>query len=378
VVSPEGIVVDPSKVKEVLDLKSPTSVSEVWSFLRLVRYYRRFIPNFSKFAKSITELLKKRNKYIWNDACDEAFNILKKLLTTSPVLTHLDITKPFDVYCDASSTGLGGVLMQEGWVISNSSRQLRRHEEHYATHDHELAAVVMAPRTWSRYLLQNVVHIYTDRKSLKYIFTQLDLNMRQQRWLELMNTTGNRQFSVAHIIFGGLFWAAKYLWTTKNNFIFGGLASLVAETSWATEHNLIFGGFPHWATRNRKFFLLPHLASPLTSMPHSVTFAATAFHPPKPPPLVACHRRLCLVGAATSAYHCYRLPPARAAAFGHPPPPSPPAAPTTAAHARRALCSAGPDATGHRQMRLRWPQPPLIPDAASLLQALYLDTATRT
>jgi hypothetical protein len=79
-----------------------------------VRYYRRFIPNFSKFAKSITELLKKRNKYFWNDACDEAFNILKKLLTTSPVLTHLDITKPFHVYCDASGTGLGGVLMQEG------------------------------------------------------------------------------------------------------------------------------------------------------------------------------------------------------------------------------------------------------------------------
>jgi hypothetical protein len=71
-------------------------------------------------------------------------------------------------------------------VVSYSSRQLRRHEEHYPTHDLELAAVVMALRTWHHYLLGNVVHIYTDHKRLKYIFTQPDLNMRQRRWLELI------------------------------------------------------------------------------------------------------------------------------------------------------------------------------------------------
>jgi hypothetical protein len=76
--------------------------------------------------------------------------------------------------------------MLEGRVISYSSRQLRHHEEHYLTHDLVLATVVMALRTWHHYLLGNVVHIYTDHKSLKYIFTQLDLNMRQQRWLELI------------------------------------------------------------------------------------------------------------------------------------------------------------------------------------------------
>jgi hypothetical protein len=102
------------------------------------------------------------------------------------VLAQPDTTKPFDVYCDASGTGLGGVLMQEGRVISYSLRQLRRHEEHYPTHDLELAAVVMALQMWQHYLLGNVVHIYTDHKSLKYIFTQLDLNMRQRRWLELI------------------------------------------------------------------------------------------------------------------------------------------------------------------------------------------------
>jgi hypothetical protein len=119
VVSPEGIAVDPSKVKEVLDWKPPMTVSKVRSFLGLVGYYQRFISNFSKIAQPVTELLKKENMYVWTDACDEAFKHLKKLLTTSPVLAQLDTTKPFDVYCDASGTGLGDV-----------SRQLRHHEEH--------------------------------------------------------------------------------------------------------------------------------------------------------------------------------------------------------------------------------------------------------
>jgi hypothetical protein len=179
VVSPEGFTVDPGKVKEVLEWNMPTTVSEVRCLLGLVGYYRRFIPNFSKIVKPITELLKNGNKYVWSDACDEAFKHLKKLLTTSPVLAQPDTTKPFDVYCDASGTGLGRVLMQEGRVISYSSRQLRCHEEQYPTHDLELGAVVMVLQTWHHNLLGNAVHIYTDHKSLKYIFTQPDMNMRQ-------------------------------------------------------------------------------------------------------------------------------------------------------------------------------------------------------
>jgi hypothetical protein len=111
---------------------------------------------------------------------------LKVLLTTAPVLAQPDIEKPFDVYCDASGSGLGCVLMQEGRVIAYASRQLRRHEEHSPTHDLELAAVVHALKIWRHYLLGNICHIYTYHKSLKYIFTQSELNMRQRRWLELI------------------------------------------------------------------------------------------------------------------------------------------------------------------------------------------------
>jgi hypothetical protein len=147
VISSEGISVDPSKVREVLDWKPLRTVHQVRSFLGLAGYYHRFILNFSKIVKPITDLLKKDEKFVWNAKHDEAFQTLKKLLTTSPVLAQPDITKSFDVYCDASGTGLGGVLMQDSRIIAYSSRQLCPHEEHYPTHDLELAAVVHAMRT---------------------------------------------------------------------------------------------------------------------------------------------------------------------------------------------------------------------------------------
>jgi hypothetical protein len=137
-------------------------------------------------VKPITSLLKNDIKFNWSSRCNEAFEQLKVLLTTAPVLAQPDIEKPFDVYCDASGSGLGCVLMQVGRVIAYASRQLRRHEEHYPTHDLELAAVVHALKIWRHYLLGNICHIYTYHKSLKYIFTQSELNMRQRRWLELI------------------------------------------------------------------------------------------------------------------------------------------------------------------------------------------------
>jgi hypothetical protein len=96
-ISPEGITVDPGKVRDVLDWELPTSVTQVCNFLGLAGYYRRFITNFSKISMPIAENLKKGNKYGWNKDCDEAFNTLKKLLTTSPVLAQPDIAKPFDI-----------------------------------------------------------------------------------------------------------------------------------------------------------------------------------------------------------------------------------------------------------------------------------------
>jgi hypothetical protein len=111
---------------------------------------------------------------------------LRELLTTAPVLAQPDIEKLFDVFCGASKNGLGCVLMQNGRVIAYALRQLRKHEVNYPTHDLELAAVVHALKIWRHYLLGNMYNIFTDYKSLKYIFTQSELTLRQRRWLELI------------------------------------------------------------------------------------------------------------------------------------------------------------------------------------------------
>lgn len=165
-----------------MDWKPPASVHQIRSFLGLAGYYRRFIPDFSKIAKPITELLKKEVRFIWDDKCEEAFKTLKHLLTTASVLAQPNPSRPFDVYCDASGTGLGCVLMQDNRVIAYASRALRPHELNYPTHDLELAAVIYALKIWRHYLMGTHCNIYTDHKSLKYIFTQADLNMRQRRW----------------------------------------------------------------------------------------------------------------------------------------------------------------------------------------------------
>jgi ribonuclease HI len=134
----------------------------------------------------MTELLKKGVKFEWSQKCEEAFHALRHHLMIAPVLAHPDNTKSFDVYCDASGTGLGCVVMQDNRVIAYASRALRPHEQNYPTHDLELAAVVHALKILRHYLMGAHCNIYTDHKSLKYIFTQADLNMRQRRWLELV------------------------------------------------------------------------------------------------------------------------------------------------------------------------------------------------
>jgi hypothetical protein len=185
-ISSKGISVDPTKVQEFMDWKPPTLVHQIRSFLGLAGYYHRFIPDFSKIAKPMTELLKKDVKFHWDDKCEEAFHTLRKLLTTALVLAQPDNTKPFDVYCDASGTGLGCVLMQNNRVIAYVSRALQNHEQNYPTHDLELAAIIHALKIWRHHLMGTKCNIYTNHKSLKYIFTQTDLSMRQRRWLELI------------------------------------------------------------------------------------------------------------------------------------------------------------------------------------------------
>ncbi|GJX81416.1 putative reverse transcriptase domain-containing protein [Tanacetum coccineum] len=140
----------------------------------------------SKIAKPLTLLTQKNKTYVWGDEQDEAFRILKEKLCNAPVLALPDGPDDFVVYCDASKQGFGCV-MQRGKVIAYASRQLKKHEKNYTTHDLELGVVVFALKIWRHYLYGTKSVIYTDHKSLQYIFDQKDLNMRQRRWIELLS-----------------------------------------------------------------------------------------------------------------------------------------------------------------------------------------------
>ena len=115
----------------------------------------------------MTELLKKEKKFIWTDECEASFQELKQRLVSAPVLCLPDINKDFQVYCEASRQGLGGVLMQDGKVVYYALRLLKRHERNYPTHDLELASVVHTLKVWRHYLMGKHCDVFTDHKSLK-------------------------------------------------------------------------------------------------------------------------------------------------------------------------------------------------------------------
>ena len=159
---------------------------KIQSFLGLAGYYRRFIEGFCKIALPLTRLTQKRVKFEWSNDCERSFQELKNKLVTVPILTIPSGSGGFVVYSDASYQGLGCVLMQHGKVVAYASRQLKPYERNYPTHDLELAAMVFALKIWRHFLFGETCEIFTDHKSLKYLFSQKELNMRQRRWIELL------------------------------------------------------------------------------------------------------------------------------------------------------------------------------------------------
>ena len=151
----------------------------------LAGYYRRFVKEFSIIASSLIKLFRKGVKFEWDDKCQSSFEQLKKILVEASVLTQPTSGREYAMYNDVSNFGLGCVLMQDGKVVAYASRQLKPHEQNYPTHDLELAAVVFALKIWRHYLYGEKCRIFTDHKSLKYLLTQKELNLRQRRWFEL-------------------------------------------------------------------------------------------------------------------------------------------------------------------------------------------------
>ena len=169
-----------------VEWKPPRNVTEVRSFLGLAGYYRRFVKGFSITAAPMTKLLQKNVKDEWSEKCQRSFDKLKEFLTEAPVLTQSTCGREYVIFSDASLNGLGCDLMQEGKVVAYASRQLKPHEKNYPSHDLELAAIIFELKIWRHYLYGEKCFIYTDHKSLKYLPSQRELDLRQRRWMELI------------------------------------------------------------------------------------------------------------------------------------------------------------------------------------------------
>jgi len=165
--------VDSTKIETIKDWPQPANITEVHSFLGLAGYYRRSVEGFSWTVAPLTRLTRKSEKVVWGENQEKSFQKLKTRLNLALILAMPSGTEGYVIYSDASKLGLGCVLMQHGRMIAYAPRQLRNHEKNYSTHD-------LALKIWRHYLYGVSCKVFTEHRSLKYIFTQKELKMRQR------------------------------------------------------------------------------------------------------------------------------------------------------------------------------------------------------
>uniref|UniRef100_A0A2N9IR32 CCHC-type domain-containing protein n=1 Tax=Fagus sylvatica TaxID=28930 RepID=A0A2N9IR32_FAGSY len=171
IVSDEGISMDEEKIRAIMEWPIPKTVGEVRSFHGLATFYRRFVKGFSAIAAPLTDCLKKDN-FEWGESTELAFNTLKTALTTAPILSLPDFEKLFEIDCDASGVGIGGVLSQEGKPIAYFSEKLNGPKLNYSTYDLEFYAIVQTIKHWAYYLAYREFLLNTDHEALKHLNSQ--------------------------------------------------------------------------------------------------------------------------------------------------------------------------------------------------------------
>jgi hypothetical protein len=185
VVSTDGVLADQSKIDAILGWPKLKTLHDVRSFHGLASFYRRFIRNFSTLIAPITECLKGR-EFKWSDEAEASFQLVKKRMTEAPVLALPDFEKVFEVNCDASGVGIGGVLSQEGRPVAFFSEKLSGSKRNYSTYDLEFYAIVQSLKHWRHYLIQREFILITDHEALKYINGQHKLSRRHAKWVAFL------------------------------------------------------------------------------------------------------------------------------------------------------------------------------------------------
>ena len=200
IVSPNGVLPDPSKTSKIKDWPIPQSVQEVQQFLGLANYYRRFIKNFATIAKPLHQTTERKKPFKWTDECEQAFSRLKNSLTTAPILAMPDWTQPFILDTDASETGIGAVLSQcdpsgNEHVIAYASRLLTKPERNYCVTRKELLAVVSFLGHFHHYLIGVPFTVRTDHGALTWLQNFRSPEGQLARWLEKLQAF---QFTIVH------------------------------------------------------------------------------------------------------------------------------------------------------------------------------------
>ncbi|KAI3670940.1 hypothetical protein L1987_87585 [Smallanthus sonchifolius] len=190
-VSRTGIEVDRAKIDTISKLPPPTSVKSIRSFLGHAGFYRRFIRDFSKIARLMTQLLEKEAQFVFSDECLSAFNLLKEKLVNAPIMVAPDWKLPFDIMCDASDFVVGAVLGQrrekQFHPIYYASKTLNDAQEHYTTTEKELLAVVFAFDKFRSYLVLSKTIVFTDHAALRHLFSKQYAKPRLIRWVLLLH-----------------------------------------------------------------------------------------------------------------------------------------------------------------------------------------------
>ncbi|XP_071713543.1 uncharacterized protein [Rutidosis leptorrhynchoides] len=241
VISGTSIRMDETKIHTITSWPTPKTINEIRSFHGLTSFYRRFIRNFSSVIAPVTECMK-QGKFVWTEMAELAFNDLKVKVTQAPILALPNFNDVFQVECDASGIGIGGVLSQNNRPIAYFSEKLNDTRRRYSTYDREFYAIVRTLETWRHYLLPSEFVLYSDHESLKYIHGQHKLNPRHARWVKSLQAFS---FVIKHK---------------------AGANNQVADAL-SRRHTLVcllkvqVHGFQEWKDRGIWFFLKPNLHS---------------------------------------------------------------------------------------------------------------------
>ena len=192
IVSSQGIETDPAKIEKILNWPTPSNAKELRSFIAFAGYYHRFVKDFSKITRPLSELIpgtsKKKKKitkeWVWKDEQQKVFdNLKKKIMTQPPVLAYPDFSKEFELHTDASTIGLGAVLYQDGKVIAYASRALTKSEKNYSAFKLEFLALKWAiTEKFKDYLALQHFTVFTDSNPLTYVLTSAKLDATGHRW----------------------------------------------------------------------------------------------------------------------------------------------------------------------------------------------------